>query len=165
MGAGLRCDGSREATARENLQLGRTTPATDTELATALDAVGLTEDITRLPQGLDIRLGRETDLSGGQRQRMALARALLSDAEIVLLDEPTSQLDGLNEQRFRTIIEDLATTRAVIVVAHRLSTVQHAHHVIMLSQGTITDTGNHPTLLARCAPYRQLIASQAVTGC
>ncbi|MFJ6835490.1 ABC transporter ATP-binding protein [Streptomyces sp. NPDC091209] len=153
-----------EATARENLQLGRTAPATDSELATALDAVGLAEDITRLPQGLDTHLGRETDLSGGQRQRMALARALLSDAEIVLLDEPTSQLDGLNEQRFRTVIENLATTRAVIVVAHRLSTVQHAQHVIMLNQGTITDTGNHPTLLARCAPYQELIASQAVTG-
>ncbi|MFI0960929.1 ABC transporter ATP-binding protein [Streptomyces sp. NPDC021080] len=153
-----------EATARENLQLGRSTPATDAELATALDAVGLGDDIARLPQGLDTHLGRETDLSGGQRQRMALARALLSDADIVLLDEPTSQLDGLNEQRFRTIIEKLATTRAVIVVAHRLTTVQHAEHVIMLDQGTVTDTGNHPTLLARCTPYQRLIASQAITG-
>ncbi|WP_328664141.1 ABC transporter ATP-binding protein [Streptomyces sp. NBC_00328] len=140
-----------EATARENLQLGRTTPATDAEL-------------TRLPQGLDTHLGRETDLSGGHRQRMALARALLSDADIVLLDEPTSHLDGLNEQRFRTVIEKLATTRAVIVVAHRLTTVQHAEHVIMLDQCTVTDTGDHPTLLARCTPYQRLIASQAVSG-
>jgi ATP-binding cassette subfamily B protein len=153
-----------EATARENLQLGRTGRASDAELAAALDAVGLTEDIARLPHGLDTLLGRESDLSGGQRQRMALARALLSDADIVLLDEPTSQLDGLNEQRFRTIVEDLATTRAVIVVAHRLSTVQHAHHVIMMNKGTVVDAGDHPALLERCVPYRDLIASQAVPG-
>ena len=153
-----------EATARDNLQLGRTAGASDAELAAALDAVGLTEDIARLPLGLDTLLGRESDLSGGQRQRMALARALLSDAEIVLLDEPTSQLDGLNEQRFRAIVEELAATRAVIVVAHRLSTVQNAHHVIMLSGGTVVDAGDHPTLLERCTPYRELVASQDVPG-
>ncbi|MER8185023.1 ABC transporter ATP-binding protein [Kitasatospora sp. NPDC094015] len=150
-----------EATARENLQLGRTDPAGDHELAAALEAVGLTEDIARLPHGLDTPLGRESDLSGGQRQRMALARALLSDADIVLLDEPTSQLDGLNEQRFRAVVEELAATRAVIVVAHRLSTVQHAGHVIMMSEGSVLDAGDHPTLLERCTPYRELVASQA----
>ncbi|MFE3610401.1 ATP-binding cassette domain-containing protein [Streptomyces goshikiensis] len=133
-----------EATARENLQLGRDGRASDAELAAALDAVGLAEDITRLPQGLDTPLGRESDLSGGQRQRMALARALLSDADIVLLDEPTSQLDGLNEQRFRAVVADLAATRAVIVVAHRLSTVQEARHVIMMSDGAVLDAGGSP---------------------
>ncbi|SCD61484.1 ATP-binding cassette, subfamily B [Streptomyces sp. DvalAA-14] len=151
-----------QATARENLQLGRTRRADDTELAVALDAVGLTEEIGRLPLGLDTPLGREVDLSGGQRQRMALARALLSDADIVLLDEPTSQQDGLNEQRFRAIVEELATTRAVIVVAHRLSTVQHAQHVIMMNRGRVVDAGDHLSLLSRCPPYRELVASQAV---
>lgn len=150
-----------EATARENLQLGRARPARDTELAAALAVVGLADDIARLPQGLDTLLGRETDLSGGQRQRMALARALLSDADIVLLDEPTSQLDGINEQRFRTIVEDLALTRAVIVVAHRLSTVRHAEHVIVMSAGTVVDAGDHTALVARCTPYRELLAGQA----
>ncbi|MFE3789493.1 ABC transporter ATP-binding protein [Streptomyces goshikiensis] len=153
-----------EATARENLQLGRDGRASDAELAAALDAVGLAEDITRLPQGLDTPLGRESDLSGGQRQRMALARALLSDADIVLLDEPTSQLDGLNEQRFRAVVADLAATRAVIVVAHRLSTVQEARHVIMMSDGAVLDAGDHPTLLRRCVPYRALVASQSVAA-
>ncbi|MBY8879640.1 ABC transporter ATP-binding protein [Actinacidiphila acidipaludis] len=151
-----------EATARENLQLGRTRPASDDELAAALAAVGLTEDVARLPYGLDTVLGRASDLSGGQRQRMALARALLSDAGIVLLDEPTSQLDGLNEQRFRAVVDTLALTRAVIVVAHRLSTVQHARHVVMMSQGTVVDAGEHDTLLSRCLPYRELVASQAL---
>ncbi|MFJ6138316.1 ABC transporter ATP-binding protein [Kitasatospora sp. NPDC092286] len=150
-----------EATVRENLQLGRARPVDEGDLVAALDAVGLTEDIARLPQGLDTLLGRGSDLSGGQRQRMALARALLSEADIVLLDEPTSQLDGLNEQRFRAIVAELAKTRAVIVVAHRLSTVQHAHHVIMMSRGTVIDAGGHATLLARCTPYRDLVASQS----
>ncbi|MFF0416104.1 ABC transporter ATP-binding protein [Kitasatospora sp. NPDC004745] len=151
-----------EATVRENLQLGRAQPLGEAELAAALASVGLTEDVARLPRGLDTVLGRETDLSGGQRQRMALARALLSDADIVLLDEPTSQLDGLNEQRLRAIVDDLAATRAVIVVAHRLSTVQHAHHVIMMSEGGVVDAGDHPALLERCPPYRELVAAQAL---
>ncbi|MCG6495857.1 ABC transporter ATP-binding protein [Kitasatospora sp. A2-31] len=150
-----------EATARENLQLGRVGAATDGELAEALAAVGLTEDVARLPQGLDTVLGRESDLSGGQRQRMALARALLADADIVLLDEPTSQLDGLNELRFREIVERLARHRAVVVVAHRLTTVQRADHVIMMNRGTVVDAADHPTLLTRCLPYRELVASQA----
>ncbi|MFJ3792617.1 ABC transporter ATP-binding protein [Kitasatospora sp. NPDC090091] len=150
-----------EATARENLQLGRAGAAADGELAEALAAVGLTEDVARLPRGLDTVLGRESDLSGGQRQRMALARALLADADIVLLDEPTSQLDGLNELRFREIVERLARHRAVVVVAHRLSTVQRADHVIMMNRGTVVDAADHPTLLTRCLPYRELVASQA----
>ncbi|MEU6234893.1 ABC transporter ATP-binding protein [Kitasatospora sp. NPDC047058] len=150
-----------EATARENLQLGRAGEAGDAELAGALAAVGLTEDVARLPQGLDTVLGRESDLSGGQRQRMALARALLTDADIVLLDEPTSQLDGLNELRFREIVELLARHRAVVVVAHRLTTVQRADHVIMMNHGTVVDAADHPTLLTRCLPYRELVASQA----
>lgn len=91
---------------------------------------------------------------------MALARALLTGADIVLFDEPTSQLDGLNELRFREIVDQLARRSAVVVVAHRLSTVQHADHVIMMNRGTAVDAADHPTLLARCAPYRELVAAQ-----
>ncbi|KJY27126.1 ABC transporter ATP-binding protein [Streptomyces sp. NRRL S-495] len=149
-----------EASARDNLQLGRTGTAGDGELARALTTVGLAHDVDRLPHGLDTVLGREFDLSGGQRQRMALARALLTGADIVLLDEPTSQLDGLNELRFREIVDQLARRSAVVVVAHRLSTVQHADHVIMMNRGTVVDAADHPTLLARCAPYRELVAAQ-----
>ncbi|MGW5609504.1 ABC transporter ATP-binding protein [Streptomyces sp. NPDC003753] len=149
-----------EGTVRDNLQLGRAEPASEEELATALEAVGLLQDLTSLPEGLDTTLGRENDLSGGQRQRLALARALLSDANIVLLDEPTSQMDSINEKRFRQVVDDLATTRAVMVVAHRLSTVQHADHVVMLTNGTLTDAGTHQTLMDRCSPYRDLVNSQ-----
>ncbi|MFB6893251.1 ABC transporter ATP-binding protein [Kitasatospora sp. NPDC056327] len=149
-----------EASARDNLQLGRAGAAPDHELARALATVGLTEDVERLPHGLDTVLGREFDLSGGQRQRMALARALLTEADIVLLDEPTSQLDGLNELRFREVVDRLARRSAVVVVAHRLSTVRHADHVIMMSRGAVVDAADHATLLARCAPYRELVTSQ-----
>jgi len=151
-----------EGTVRENLQLGRSEPADDQRLAAVLAAVGLTGDVEALPDGLDTLLGRGTDLSGGQRQRMALARALLSDAEIVLLDEPTSQLDGINEQRFRDVVDQLATDRAVVVVAHRLSTVQHAQHVIMMGEGSVIDASDHSTLIQRCPAYRELVATQAV---
>jgi ATP-binding cassette subfamily B protein len=151
-----------EATARENLQLGREKPVTEEELATVLDAVGLANDIAQLPNGLDTVLGRETDLSGGQRQRMALARALLSDADIILFDEPTSQLDGINEQRFRNVVDGLAANRAVIVVAHRLSTVQHAEHVVLMDNGHVVDAGAHSVLIDRCLAYKELVATQAI---
>ncbi|GAB7181533.1 ABC-type multidrug transport system ATPase and permease component [Kitasatospora sp. Ki12] len=151
-----------EATVRENLQLGRSGPASDEELERVLDAVALGADVAALPQGLDTPLGRETNLSGGQRQRMALARALLSDAEIVLLDEPTSQLDGLNEHRFRQIVDQLAASRCVVIVAHRLSTVQHARQVVVMNQGGVVDAADHATLMERCLPYRELVAAQAV---
>ncbi|WP_063775137.1 ABC transporter ATP-binding protein [Streptacidiphilus anmyonensis] len=155
-----------QASVRDNLQLGRSSAASEAQLMDALDAVGLCADIARLPAGLDTLLGRGTDLSGGQRQRMALARALLSDADVVLLDEPTSQLDALNELRFRTVVETLARSRAVIVVAHRLSTVRHADHVVLMHQGEVVDAADHPTLLARCGLYRELVAAQttAETG-
>ncbi|MFJ4842532.1 ABC transporter ATP-binding protein [Streptomyces sp. NPDC088746] len=153
-----------EATARENLQLGRTTPISDDDMQRALESVGLRDELARLPQGLDTPLGRAVNLSGGQRQRMALARALLSQAEIVLLDEPTSQLDGINEQRFRAVVDDLAEERGVIVVAHRLSTVQHAGHVVMMDEGRVLDAGPHHTLMERCEPYRALVNSQIIAG-
>ncbi|MCZ1001048.1 ABC transporter ATP-binding protein [Streptomyces mirabilis] len=153
-----------EGSVRENLQLGRGRPAADHDLAEALDAVGLREDVDALPDGLDTVLGRENDLSGGQRQRLALARALLTDADVVLLDEPTSQLDSINEKRFRHVVDDLAATRAVLVVAHRLSTVRHADHVVMVTAGALTDSGTHDDLMERCEPYRELVTSQTVVG-
>ncbi len=149
-----------EGTVRENLRLGRPEPVTDADLFGALTSVGLAETIRALPEGLDTVLGRDHDLSGGQRQRLALARALLSDADLVLLDEPTSQLDGLNEDRFRIIVDSLAAHRAVLVVAHRLSTVLHADHVVLVSAGRMVDSGAHAELLDRCSPYRDLVSAQ-----
>ncbi|MEV0011110.1 ABC transporter ATP-binding protein [Streptomyces sp. NPDC047973] len=151
-----------EASARDNLQLGKDTPATDAEIAHVLDVLDLTDVVDALPDGLDTVLGRESDLSGGQRQRMALARVLLSDADIVLLDEPTSQLDGINEQRLRTVLDELARDRAVIVVAHRLSTVHHARHVVLMADGTVLASGEHDALMERSPQYRELVATQTL---
>jgi ATP-binding cassette subfamily B protein len=149
-----------EGTVRENLQLASATAPDDEVLLSVLDTIGLAEDVRRLPHGLDTVIGREFDVSGGQRQRLALARALLSDADVVLLDEPTSQLDGINELRLREVIDELAAHRAVLVVAHRLSTVQHAHHVVVMEGGRVADAGSHAELMTAGSHYRHLIESQ-----
>jgi ABC-type multidrug transport system fused ATPase/permease subunit len=149
-----------EGTARENLSLGKSAAVAEATLRDALAAVGLLEDIMALEDGIDTVLGRDIDLSGGQRQRLALARVLLTDADVVLLDEPTSQQDGINEKRFRELVSHLATTKAVLIVAHRLSTVRHADHVLMVTNGTVIDSGTHHQLMDRCGAYRELVLSQ-----
>ncbi|MEU7042844.1 ABC transporter ATP-binding protein [Streptomyces varsoviensis] len=150
-----------EGTVRENLELGRSAPAEDGALVAAMEAVGLSQDVAALPDGMNTVLGREYDISGGQRQRLALARALLSESEIVLLDEPTSQLDGVNEQRFRGVVDELVADRAVVVVAHRFSTIRRADHVVLVEKGTVTDSGRHQELMGRCVSYRELVMTQA----
>lgn len=147
---------------RNNLMLGRTQPASDEELLAVLDKVGLAEDVQKLPQGLDTVLGGTADLSGGQRQRLALARAILTDARLVLLDEPTSQLDSLNEQKLRDAVDEIATERAVLVVAHRISTVQHADQVIVLDAGQVAVTGRHEQLLEISPQYAELVSGQSL---
>ncbi len=149
-----------EGTVRENLLLGSDTTLSDDVLLDALEAVALRDEVLRLPDGLDTVLGRATDLSGGQRQRLALARVLLTDADVVLLDEPTSQLDSINEQRLRDLVTQLAQDRAVVVVAHRLSTVQHADHVLIMQSGHALDAGTHQELLSRCPEYQDLVRNQ-----
>ncbi|MFF8646405.1 ABC transporter ATP-binding protein [Streptomyces sp. NPDC015345] len=150
-------------TVRENLLLGHENAPADSVLMAALDSVGLAEEIRRLPQGLDTVLAGATDLSGGQRQRLALARAVLSDAPLVVLDEPTSHLDSVNEQKLRDVVDVLAVDRAVLVVAHRISTVQHADHVIVLDSGRVVDQGTHHDLLDRCRDYADLVSGQALS--
>lgn len=149
-------------TVRANLLLGRTGRLTDAALMQALDQVGMRETVTALPDGLDTVLGSGLELSGGQRQRLALARAILSDARIVLLDEPTSQLDSLSEARFRSVIRGLAQERTVLVVAHRLSTVRHASHVVVLEAGRVAGAGRHDELLDTCPLYRELVEGQLI---
>ena len=151
-------------TVRANLTLGQDRPVPDEVLLHALAKVGLDEQVLRLPDGLDTVIGGANDLSGGQRQRLALARAILADAPLVLLDEPTSQLDSGNELRLREIVDDLARDRAVLVVAHRLSTVQHADRVIVLDRGRVLAVGTHDELLAGCAPYAELVHGQLLGG-
>ncbi|WP_153182755.1 ABC transporter ATP-binding protein, partial [Streptomyces sp. E2N166] len=148
-----------EGTVRQNLQLGRDDERgvlPDAELWRALEALALRGAVEALPDGLDTELGRDEDLSGGQRQRLAAARVLLRDTRIVIFDEPTSQLDSENEERLRALMRTLAAERAVIVVAHRISTVQDADLIVVVDEGRIVDRGTHEELLTRSTLYQEL---------
>uniref|UniRef100_UPI003687FD8E ABC transporter ATP-binding protein n=1 Tax=Streptomyces roseus TaxID=66430 RepID=UPI003687FD8E len=151
-------------TVRANLGLGLAVPPSDEELYAALAAVGLDTPVRALPDGLDTVLGGAHDLSGGQRQRVALARAVLADSRLVLLDEPSSQLDSVNEQRLRQIVDTLAEDRAVLVVAHRLSTVRHAAKVVVMDRGRVIAEGTHDELLDSSPAYLELVSAQLLSG-
>ncbi|MGA5520540.1 ABC transporter ATP-binding protein [Streptomyces pseudogriseolus] len=153
-----------EGTVRQNLQLGQDADLPDAELWRALEQLGLRGAVEALPDGLDTELGRAEDLSGGQRQRLAAARVLLRDTRIVLFDEPTSQLDSENEERLRVMMRHLAAERAVIVVAHRLSTVQDADLIVVVDEGHVVDRGTHEELLTRSVLYRELVHGQSLRG-
>lgn len=149
-------------TVRHNLELGLPAPRTDAELYAALEKVGMAAEVRAMDDGLDTMLATGRDLSGGQCQRLALARAVMSDAPLILLDEPTSALDAGNESRLRDVVDEIARERAVLVVAHRISTVREARHVIVLEAGRVCDQGTHPELLARCDLYAELVNLQLI---
>jgi ATP-binding cassette, subfamily B, bacterial MsbA len=115
------------------------------------------EFINRLPNGFDTRIGENgVLLSGGQRQRLAIARAILKDAPILILDEATSALDSESEGYIQVALEQVMKTRTTLIIAHRLSTIRHAHKIIVLKQGRVVEQGNHQQLLALDGHYSQL---------
>ncbi|QGQ20865.1 ATP-binding cassette domain-containing protein [Cellulomonas sp. JZ18] len=142
-------------TIRENL-LFSNPGASEEELARVLAAVRLDGAFDDLPDGLDTRLS-ETSVSGGQRQRIALARAMLCRPQVMLLDEATAQVDGLTEAAVHDGIRAMATTGAVVTVAHRLSTVVDADTIVVLEGGRVRARGTHAQLLAEDALYRSLV--------
>ena len=122
-----------------------------------LNAANLGSLISELPQGIDTVLGHNAmQLSGGQRQRLAIARALYKDAPILILDEATSALDTESEQAVQVAIKRLAVNRTSLIIAHRLSTVQHADRIIMMNAGRIVEIGSHTQLLAQNGAYAHL---------
>ncbi|MEU8651686.1 ABC transporter ATP-binding protein [Streptomyces sp. NPDC048737] len=135
--------------------------APEAEIRRVVELARLEEVVDRLPGGLDAVVGeRGSTLSGGERQRVAIARALLARPALLLLDEPTSHLDAINESALTTVMKDVARECALLVVAHRLSTVQHADHIVVLHDGRTTAAGRHEDLLAGSALYRELAAGQ-----
>ena len=145
---------------RDNLVLAAPL-ATEDDCLRALDAVNLRGAIGKHPDGLDAQVGEEgVLLSGGERQRLAIARALLADAPILLLDESTSNLDGRNEQLLRDSLAAAAEGRTTIVIAHRLSTVVDADQIVVVDGGHVVAAGTHATLLDASPLYRELAATQ-----
>jgi ABC-type multidrug transport system fused ATPase/permease subunit len=145
---------------RDNLKLG-SPDATDVECEHVLRAVNLGSVLDRDPAGLDAAVGEDgIMLSGGERQRLAIARALLAAPPILLLDESTSSLDGMNERMMREAIDAVSAGRTLIVIAHRLSTVVDSDRIIVLDEGHVIGEGTHGELVASVPLYRDLAAHQ-----
>ena len=148
-------------TIRDNILLGRP-DATDEEIYNALKMAYLDDFVREQEKGLDTDIGeRGSALSGGQRQRLAIARALIKNAPIVILDEATSALDNRSEAVVQKAIDNLMRDRTVFVIAHRLSTIQNADLIVVLNNGEIVETGSHDELMQiENGAYRRLYNAQ-----
>jgi subfamily B ATP-binding cassette protein MsbA len=148
-------------TVRRNIAYGAADRFPDAAVVAAARAANAHDFITELPQGYDTVLGeRGTRLSGGQRQRLAIARALLLDAPILILDEATSALDTESERLVQEAVDRLLANRTVFVIAHRLSTIVHADQILVLDRGRVVERGTHAELLALGGTYARLHALQ-----
>ena len=145
---------------RENLLYGKP-GATDDKITAAAKAAYADEFILELPEGYETELGeRGVKLSGGQKQRLALARAILADPRILILDEATSSVDAEAEYLIQQALESVLLGRTSLVIAHRLSTIRNADKIIALENGRIIEVGDHRELIGRDGLYSQLYKRQ-----
>ncbi|MDU3013030.1 ABC transporter ATP-binding protein [Flavonifractor plautii] len=148
-------------TVMENIRLGKR-GATDQEVRTAAEAANCGEFIRRLPQGYDTPIGENgAKLSGGERQRISIARALLKNAPIVLLDEATASLDVENETKVQGALSRLLADKTVLVIAHRMRTVAGADHIVVLENGRVAEQGTPAELMEKGGLYRRMVELQS----
>ena len=151
-------------TVRENLRMARL-DATDEEIEEAARLAAVDEFAESFPDGYETLVGeRGLQLSGGQRQRVSIARAILKDAPVLILDEATSHLDAVNEQQVRDALRRLMEGRTTVVIAHRLSTVRDADRIVVLDSGRLSEEGTHQELLSAGGLYSQLVSKQLVSA-
>lgn len=142
---------------RNNIAYGRLDSATDEDIVQAAKAAHAWEFIERLPEGLDTDVGEDgVLLSGGQRQRLAIARALLKDAPVLILDEATAALDNESERHIQAALEEVCKGRTTLVIAHRLSTIENADRIVVMQDGEIVESGKHQALLEQQGVYAML---------
>ena len=148
-------------TIANNIAYGRDQAVSREQIMAAARAAHAEEFILKLPQGLDTQIGdKGVLLSGGQRQRLAIARALLKDAPVLILDEATSSLDSEAEHHIQEALRNLLKNRTTLVIAHRLSTIEHADKIVVLQEGRIVEQGIHLDLLNLNGAYRRLYQTQ-----
>ena len=152
--------GMFSGTIADNLKIAKQ-DATDEELLEVLDEVRLKDKVLSFEKGLDSDVGDAgARLSGGERQRIGIARALLSGAQYIIFDEATSSVDVESENEIWQCIHRLAKSKTLIIISHRLSTIQNADCIYVLNQGTIKEQGNHQDLMKQDGLYHQLVLEQ-----
>jgi ABC-type multidrug transport system fused ATPase/permease subunit len=147
-------------TIRDNLTMAKE-DATDEELMAAITAAELKDFVDALPDGLHTKVGDQgAALSGGQAQRLAIARALLKDAPIVILDEPTSQIDVETEALLNRALGRLCANKTVLLIAHRLSTIEQADRIVVLDHGALAESGTRQELIAQGGIYATMLQTK-----
>lgn len=153
-----------DSSVRDNIGYGRES-ASDAEIEQAAKLADAHDFISELPEGYDTRIGdRGTRLSGGQRQRITLARAILRDPDLLILDEATNSLDSLSESLIQLSLDELRGERTIVVIAHRLSTIERADNIIVLAGGELREQGTLDELLGNDGLFAELYRLQAQTG-
>lgn len=148
-------------TLEANIAFG-TAGATHKQVVEAAKRARCHDFISALPNGYDTIVGEGgASLSGGERQRISIARALLKDAPIVVLDEATASIDPENEQLIQQALTELTREKTVVVIAHRLATIEHADQILVVEDGTVVQRGTHEELLAQEGVYRRFVEARA----